>query len=85
MREQETQNIRPEVYAVLRDLGVAAGRLATPEVISATDKVLAKLGDHGKTLSWFKKLNPMLGASPLEIIRLGRAAQLANYINSTIS
>lgn len=84
MSNTPTNQITPEIQAVLRDLGLAAGRLATPEAILATEKVLAKLGDHSKTLSWFKKVNPMLGASPAEMIRLGRAPQLANYVSTSI-
>jgi hypothetical protein len=76
--------IRPEVSAVLRDLGLAAGKLATPEAVLATDKVLSKLGDHSKTLSWFKKINPSLGVAPAEMIRCGRAPQLASYVGATI-
>ena len=79
-----TAHIRPEVSAVLRDLGLSFGHLAAPEAIQAADKVLTKLGDHGKALSWFKKVNPSLGVAPAEMIRCGRAPQLANYLGATI-
>lgn len=79
-----TSSIAPEVVAVLKDLGLATGKIADPTVTQVVEKVLEKVGDHGKVLSWFKKVNPMLGASPAEMIRLGRGPQLANYIANAI-
>lgn len=77
-------NTSPEVTAILRELGLVSSRLATPEAVQTAGKVLSKLHDHGKALAWFKKINPMLGASPVEMIRMGRGAQLANYLDATI-
>ena len=65
---------------VLRNLGLPSTKTSAPELVAIAEHIVSKLGDTEKAIVWFKKRNPMLGASPAKMARLGRIPQIAEYL-----